>query len=93
MELKLGDKIWMYYGPINIIVGHIVDVSPEFSIIGLSALPYDDYKKMTSSEKAGCPVTWCEVEECSYITHVPYETIKKQDEILTFKPTGFKPLI
>lgn len=85
-ELKLGDKLWMHYGASVLIVGHIVDVSPSETMIGISPLPYDDYKEMTFNERASCPISWCETKACHYLSHVPYDDMKKHDE-------GLKPAL
>lgn len=91
-ELKLGDKVWMHYGPSVLIVGHIVDTSPDFSMLGFSPLPYDEYHKMTLSQKASCPITWCEVRACHYLCHIPYADLKKQDDDNQSSKLGFIPL-
>lgn len=88
VELKLGDKIWMHYGPSVLIVGHIIDQSPNDQFIGISALPYDEYQKMNHSQKASCPISWCEVRACHYLSHIAYNELKQQDEAITPK-AGF----
>jgi hypothetical protein len=88
IELKLGDKVWMHYGPGVLIVGHIIDHSPDYRLVGLSPLPFENYQKMTVEQKAGCPISWCEVRACHYLSHVSSADLKKQDEIVAIKP-GF----
>ena len=70
-ELNLGDKIWMHYGPSVLIVGHLIDHSPDFRMIGVSPVPFDDYKKMTITERASCPISWCESVACHYLCSIP----------------------
>lgn len=88
-ELHLGDKIWMHYGPNVLIVGHIIDCSPDSRMIGVSQLPFEEYSKMTLIDKATCAISWCETRYCHYLCHVPYEELRKQDEVLSTKPFGF----
>jgi len=88
IELQLGDKIWMHYGPSVLIVGHIIDHSPDFKMVGISPLPYDNYQKMTSEQKASCPINWCEMRACHYLCHVSAEELKKHDDKVTIQP-GF----
>jgi hypothetical protein len=80
IELKLGDKVWMHYGPSVLLVGHIIDYSPDYSMVGLSPLPFNEYEKMNLSQKASCPINWCELKACHYICHIPYDELKRQDE-------------
>lgn len=80
VEIKLGDKVWMHYGPSVLIVGHVVDHSPDYRLLGLSPLPFDNYKKMTAEQKASCPVNWCETRACHYLCHISSDDLKKQDE-------------
>jgi hypothetical protein len=89
IELKLGDKVWMHYGPSTLIVGHIIDYSPDFALIGLSPLPYDEYKCMSLSQKAGCPISWCETKYCHYRCHITYNDLKKMDEAAKEPKLGF----
>jgi hypothetical protein len=79
IELQLGDKIWMNYGAQAFIVGYVVDHSPDYSMIALSPLPYDEYDKMSLMEKASAPITWCETKVCSYIAHTKLAEIRKHD--------------
>lgn len=90
MEVKLGDKLWMHYGPNTLLVGHVVDQSPDQRHVAVSPLPFDEYHKMTQLEKAGCPISWCEVKFCHYLCHTAYEDLKKQDEAISNKPAGFR---
>lgn len=91
ITLNLGDKVWMHYGPSVLIVGHIIDYSPDYRLIGLSPLPYDEYQKMTLIQKAGCPINWCEVRACHYLCHLNHDELKKQDEIANAPKMGFAP--
>jgi len=56
MQLELGCKIFMHYGPNVLIVGHVIDHSPDYQLIGVSMVPYDIYNKMTGEQKASCPI-------------------------------------
>jgi hypothetical protein len=87
-ELKLGDKVWMHYGPSVIIVGHIVDHSPDYAMLGISPLPYEDYRVMKLSERAGCPISWCDVKSCHYLSHIPREDLEEFDKSVSAK-VGF----
>jgi hypothetical protein len=80
MELSLGDKLWMHYGPSVLIVGYIVEVSPNNDMIGMSPLPFDAYKKMSMEQKASCPISWCETRACHYLCHIPHKELIEQDE-------------
>lgn len=80
MEVQLGDKIWLHYGPNVLIVGHLVDHSPNHEMIGLSPVPFDEYKKLSTSEKASCPMQWCELKSCHYLCHTSGADMRKQDE-------------
>lgn len=88
VELKLGDKIWMHYGPSVLIVGNIIDHSPDYRMIGLSPVPYDVYAKMNEETKATCPISWCETRACHYLCHIPVSELRKRDETVTPK-AGF----
>lgn len=88
-ELNLGDKVWMHYGPSVLIVGHLIDYSPDYSMVGLSPLPYSVYKKMNTEQKAECPINWFELKGCSYLCHIPEDELKKQDETLDVPKAGF----
>lgn len=88
-ELNLGDKVWIHYGQNVLIVGHLVDHTADFSLVAFSPLPYDDYKEMTSSSKASCPVSWCEVKACHYLSHIPYKEIAEMDEKVKSPRLGF----
>lgn len=83
MEIKLGDKIWVHYGPAILMVGHVIDYSPDYTMFGISPLPYREYEKMTLMQKASCPINWCEVKACHYLCHIPLEELTKQDEAVT----------
>ena len=87
--LNLGDKIWMHYGPSVLIVGHLIDHSPDYKMLGVSPMPFDDYKKMTITERASCPINWCDAVACHYLCHVPYEELQKHDDLLKSKGAGF----
>ena len=89
VELNLGDKVWMHYGPSTLIVGHVIDYSPDYTMIGMSPLPYDEYKEMTLMQRASCPISWCEIRACHYLTHIPYEELKKQEEERKKPTLGF----
>lgn len=80
MEIQLGDKLWMHYGPNVLIVGHVIDHSPDLRMIGISPLPFDEYKKMSIAERASCPISWCELRACHYLCHTPYVELKQHDE-------------
>jgi hypothetical protein len=91
MELKLGDKIWMHFGPSALIVGHVLDHSPDYRYIAISPVPYEAYRKMQLLERAQIPLSWHPIEYCSYICHIPYEDLQKIDQEL--KPhAGFVPV-
>lgn len=79
IELQLGDKIWMYYGPNVLIVGHVIDYSPDYSMVGISPLPYNSYSKMTNEQKASCPISWCETKACHYLCHIPCKQLEEHD--------------
>ena len=89
MELKLGDKLWINYGPNAIVVGHLVDSSPDNTLIGLSPVPYAEYIKMSSSEQASCPISWFETYACTYRCHIPFEDIQQKDSGLKPSAVGF----
>lgn len=89
-ELNLGDKVWMHYGPSVLIVGHLIDYSPDYSMVGLSPLPFTVYNKMNTAEKADCPINWFELKACHYICHIPASDLKKQDEALETPHAGFQ---
>jgi len=65
-----------------LIVGHLVDHSPDFAFVGVCALPFDEYQKLTLEERAGCPITWCETRFCNYLAHEPYHEVKKVDSFV-----------
>lgn len=88
IELNLGDKVWLHYGPTMLIVGHIVDNSPNHNLIGISPLPYNDYKEMNLLEKASCPIGWYESKDCAYICHIPSGDLTKIDNTKE-APVGF----
>lgn len=88
-ELNFGDKIWMHYGPNVLIVGYLVDNSPDYKYIGVSPVPYSEYKTMTTSTKASCPINWCDVKACHYLSHIPYQDIEKHDAINQSPRLGF----
>lgn len=89
IELKHGDKIWMDYGP-GLVVGHILESSPDNRLIGISPVPYDEYKKLPLMSRSQMPVTWFDVKYCTYRCHIAYEDLQKLDESLKPK-TGFIP--
>lgn len=84
-SVELGDKIWLHYGSNTLIVGYLVDHSPDNKMIALSPLTYEKYKEMNLVEKAGCPVSWCELRGCSYLCHISFEDLKKAEPA---KPTA-----
>jgi len=90
MEVQLGDKLWMFHGPHTLVVGYLVDASPDNKMIAVSPCPYEDYKKMGLSQRATIPVTWFQTKYCTYENHIKAEDLTKLDE--TLKPAaGFRP--
>lgn len=73
----------MHYGPSVLVVGHIIDHSPDYRMVGLSPLPYDVYAKMNGEQKASCPITWCETRACHYLCHIAHDALVRQDEKVT----------
>jgi hypothetical protein len=89
MQIKLGDKIWMHYGPNALVVGHILDNSPKEDFIGVSPVPFDEYEKMPLMQRAQIPINWFDTRYCTYIDHIPLEDLRKLDKEL--KPqAGFR---
>ncbi len=89
VQLELGDKVWMHYGPSVLVVGHLVDFSPDYKILGISPVPYEEYKDMDMSQRAGCPISWCETRACHYLSHVLEADLKHQDEKVKPNFIGF----
>jgi len=89
MELFLGDKVWMHYGPNVLVVGHIIDHSPNYQLIGISPVSFDEYKKLSIAERASCPITWCERRACHYLCHTAYQDLKGHDDALSAVGKGF----
>jgi hypothetical protein len=96
-EVKVGDRIWMYCGPVALIVGHILEQSPDGSHISVSPIPYDEFVKLPLMQRANIPVNWCPLKLCSYVAHIPHEELKNIDKEIESKrvsgfagsPTGF----
>lgn len=82
MQINLGDKIWMNFGPNGLIVGYVLDHSPDYQFVGISPVPYDSFKKMPLVERAQIPISWHDVKYCSYVCRVPYEQLQKIDQAL-----------
>jgi hypothetical protein len=90
MEVNIGDRIWMYGGGSAIlIVGYILEASPDNEFIGVSPVPYDDFKKLTIMQRANIPINWCPLKYCNYVAHIPYAQIAALDnELEAAKPRG-----
>lgn len=74
--------MWMYVGPVQLVVGHIVDQSPCGRYIGVSPVPYAEFKKMKIDERAKMPMSWCPLDACSYVAHLTYQQLQEMDEAI-----------
>ena len=89
MEVNIGDRIWMYGGMATLIVGYVLEMSPNGEFIGVSPIPFDEFKKLTLTQRANIPINWCPLKYCSYVAHIPYEQITALDkELDAAKPRG-----
>ena len=82
MEVQLGDKLWAYVGPSGFVVGYVLEQSPDGSMLGVSGIPYDDYKKLNVAQRASIGMTWCKIESLSYIGHTPLAEIQALNQEL-----------